>query len=123
PEDARVLVEALAQASEIATALPSVDFYQRGKPSVAGLIAAAMRRKADEKDLPAAFIYTAENHNHAAEVLESACEKELGDGGHSEPGHSAQFLNTVIGKMSGIVCDPDQIGTDRLRCVTDGLPR
>src|SRR5437016_8629413 len=58
PEDARLLVDALAESSEITTALPSVDFYQRGKPTVAGLIAAAMPRKGDEKDLPAEVSYT-----------------------------------------------------------------
>src|ERR1035437_8405692 len=31
PADARALADALAEASEIATALPSVEFYQRGE--------------------------------------------------------------------------------------------
>src|SRR5512140_2537168 len=35
PADAQALVEAMAEASEIATALPSVDFFQRGQPSIA----------------------------------------------------------------------------------------
>src|SRR5205085_7207732 len=48
-EDAQTLAAALAGASEIATALPSVEFYQRGKPSVADLIAAAARIKATQK--------------------------------------------------------------------------
>src|SRR5664280_2904240 len=38
PADAQALAAALAEASEIATALPSVDFFQRGEPTVAGLI-------------------------------------------------------------------------------------
>ena len=46
PADLLALEKALADASEIATALPSVDFYRRGEPSVAGLIAGAMRAKA-----------------------------------------------------------------------------
>ena len=45
PADAQALAAALAEASEIATALPSVDFYQRGEPSVAGLIASAIQTK------------------------------------------------------------------------------
>jgi mannitol-1-phosphate 5-dehydrogenase len=119
PEDAWALAEALADASEIATALPSVEFYQRGKPSVAGLIAEAARRKAADTGLPRAIVYTAENHNHAAEILQGLCEQ-------SEPGASiasVQFLNTVIGKMSGVVADPAQIAAENLVCIADGLSR
>ena len=74
PEEARALVMALAEASEICTALPSVEFYSRGEPSVAVLLAAAMEAKLANDRLPSAIVYTAENHNHAAEILQGLCE-------------------------------------------------
>ena len=37
-EDAAKLAEALAEAQEIGTVLPSVDFFTRGVPSVADLL-------------------------------------------------------------------------------------
>src|SRR5664279_4767992 len=61
PADARALTDALAEASEIATALPSVDFYQRGEPSVAGLIAGVIQAKLARNDRPPAIVYTGEN--------------------------------------------------------------
>ncbi len=77
------LVAAIADASEIATALPSVKVF----PHIAPLLARGLRGPT--------VIYTGENHNHAAELLED----EVGakDG--------VQFLNTVIGKMSGVADD------------------
>ncbi|NLB60741.1 MAG: hypothetical protein GX806_06750 [Lentisphaerae bacterium] len=65
--DRAALIEAIAQADEIATALPSVDFYSRGAPqqSVAALIAAGLRQSAGRRTV----IYAAENHNQAAERL------------------------------------------------------
>src|SRR5271157_5223602 len=77
PAEAKALADSLAEASEIATALPSVDFYQRAQPAVAELIAEALRRKAADEGLPRCIVYTAENHNHAAEILQGLCEGEL----------------------------------------------
>ncbi len=73
------LVTAVAEATELCTALPSVAAY----PAVARLIAGTGRP---------CVIYTAENHNHAAEILECAVGRRA----------DRQFLNTVIGKMSGV---------------------
>ncbi|MCU0782850.1 MAG: hypothetical protein MUF81_02145 [Verrucomicrobia bacterium] len=143
PGDAAKLATALAEASEICTALPSVDFFTRGEPSIASLIADAMRRKAADTSLPGCIVYAAENHNHAAEILQDACSEKfhgrcsrrreeadpagipnnppphVGDYGTSR----IQFLNTVIGKMSGVVTDPAQIKSDRLACLTEGSSR
>ncbi len=94
PADRRALVQAVSEASELATALPSVEFYDRGEASVARILADGFR----QKELPA-VVYTAENNNHAAEILEKAV----------GPRRNVQFLNTVIGKMSGVG--------------TEGLPR
>ena len=101
PADRAALVAALGEASEICTALPSVDFFS----SVAPLLAEGLRSPA--------IVYTAENNNHAAELLEAAVRR-------LQPALPAkyQFLNTVIGKMSGVVT-----ATGNLAAITDGLPR
>ncbi len=73
------LIAAISEASEIATALPSVKVF----PHIAPLL----------KHMRApCVVYTGENHNHAAEILEEAVGAKDG----------VQFLNTVIGKMSGV---------------------
>jgi len=107
-KDWKKLVDALAEADEIATALPSVDFYDRGEASVAKLLREGLADKQNN-----AVIYTGENHNHAAETLEELV------GAHD----NVQFLNTVIGKMSGIVTDPQQIADDQLEPMTPGSTR
>ena len=101
PADRVALLAALGEASEICTALPNVDFFS----SIASLLAEGLRAPA--------VIYTAENNNHAAELLEAAVRR-------LNPALPAkhQFLNTVIGKMSGVVT-----ATGNLAAITDGLPR
>ena len=109
-EDAKQLTAALAEAQEIGTALPSVDFFTRGTPSVADLMRQAFSEKIKTPVLPDAVVYTAENNNHAAEILEAAVELPLSG--------CVQFLNTVVGKMSGVVTDEKQITGDKLIPVT-----
>ena len=123
PADAAALIEALAEASEVCTALPSVEFYSPGKPSVAGLLAEGLRRKAARTDLPRCIVYTAENHNQAAEILQGLCERELDEQTRSVLGQRAQFLNTVIGKMSGVVAGAEPIRAEGLACLAEGLAR
>ncbi len=115
PEDAAKLVTALAEAQEIGTALPSVDFFARGAPSVADLLRQAFTIKMDDPALPDAVVYTAENNNHAAEVLKDAVGLDLVG--------RVQFLNTVVGKMSGVVVDGKQIEEDGLARVTPAASR
>ena len=114
-EDAKKLVEALAEAQEIGTALPSVEFFTRGNPSVTDLLRQAFIKKVNDPTLPDAVVYTAENNNHAAEVLKEAVGLELEN--------RVQFLNTVVGKMSGVVVDEDQISKDGLARVTPTASR
>ncbi len=123
PADARALVDALAQASEIATALPSVEFYGRGEPTVAGLIAEAIQNKAGRHDLAPAIVYTAENHNHAAEILQGLCDQRLGERARGDAPRLVQFLNTVIGKMSGVVTAAEQIRAEGLVSLVEDFPR
>jgi mannitol-1-phosphate 5-dehydrogenase len=73
--------------------------------------------------LPNCIVYTAENHNHAAEILEDACGQRLDEATRGKASQRIQFLNTVIGKMSGVVTDPVQIKADKLAGLTDGATR
>jgi mannitol-1-phosphate 5-dehydrogenase len=119
PEDATRLVEALTDATEIATALPSVEFFDRGSPSVAGLLRDALRRKMSQNG-PAAIVYTAENNNHAAERLEHDVFGGLNSAELASAKRHMQMLNTVIGKMSSVVVDPVQIGQLGLAPIVPG---
>jgi hypothetical protein len=84
PEDLKKLIEAAAQADEVATALPSIAFFKYLDWLKAGFAKQPERRR---------FVYAAENHNHAAEELEKAV-------GTFPQTH---YLNTVVGKMSCIL--------------------
>jgi mannitol-1-phosphate 5-dehydrogenase len=98
--DREELISAIAAADEIATALPSIAFYGRGGTlSVASCLAEGLGKRTPDHQT---IIYTAENNNHAAEVLRAEVEKCEG-GGNMD---NVQFLDTVIGKMSSIVEDP-----------------
>ncbi len=110
------LVDALAGASEIATALPSVDFYTRGEASVVNLVIEAVERKLNDAALPAALFYAAENNNHAAEIFTEHF--NAGISSVSQAKQRIQFLNTVIGKMSGAVTDPGQMREQNLAPLT-----
>ena len=101
PADREELVQAIAEADEMATALPAVDFFTTGGESApAACLADGLKRRSPNAQ--PAVIYTAENHNHAAELLAGSIAKLL-------PGQrfpdTVQVLNTVIGKMSGIITD------------------
>lgn len=108
-EDRRRLIEDIAGADELATALPSVEFYRRGgDASVAAVLAAGLGASGRPR-----IVYTAENHNQAAEILEAA----------AGPRAAVQFLNTVIGKMSGVIADEAEQRRLGLAPLAPGLAR
>jgi mannitol-1-phosphate 5-dehydrogenase len=116
PADREVLAGAIAEADELATALPSVSFYGTGgDASVAALLARGLSQRDAGKP---AIIYAAENHNRAAEVLAGSITRRSPDALNS-----VQVLNTVIGKMSGIITDADTIQRLGLSPISPGLPR
>ncbi|MHC4117259.1 MAG: mannitol dehydrogenase family protein [Planctomycetota bacterium] len=131
--DRKILLEALAESTEIVTSLPSVSFYDAGGAnSVVSLIAEGLRRST----AAATIVYTAENNNHAAEILGRAVSRRSSDlrqqtvsrassprieGG--TPSTRVQFLNTVIGKMSRVVGDPAEIAQLNLKPIAPGLGR
>ena len=116
----RCLVEAIAEAEEIATAVPSVQFYTSPSPgSIHRLLAQGLRRKAAAQGRTA-IVYAAENHNHAAQILEASVLGEIPDNERGQVSRRVRFLNTVIGKMSGVVSDPDEIRLQGLATITPG---
>jgi len=101
PAERAVLVDAVAAATELATALPSVEFYGRGgAASVAALLAEGLARKAAAGG-PLAVVYAAENHTRGAELLEEAVLAWTPPDLRAAVRGRVQFLDTVIGKMSG----------------------
>ena len=118
PLDTARLVDAVAEAQEISTALPSVRFYTTAAPgSVHRILAEGLRKKASGGG-PRAVVYAAENHNHAAEILEAAVLEGVPTTGKDRVRAHACFLNTVIGKMSGVVSDPAEVQAWKLATVT-----
>ncbi|UCG50042.1 MAG: hypothetical protein JSU94_09700 [Phycisphaerales bacterium] len=114
--DKQVLLEALACSTEMTTSLPSVNFYEcGGADSVASMIGAGLKNSS----AAATIVYTAENNNRAAEILAKAVTEKTG----GPPGSNVQFLNTVIGKMSRVVNDPDEIAELGLRTIAPGIER
>jgi len=111
------LVEAIADAHEMATALPSVRFYDTGDAtSVAKLLADGFGRRDPSKPV---IIYAAENHNRAAEILSERVSAKV----RARALANTQTLNTVVGKMSGVIDDADTIRRLGLAPLTPDTPR
>lgn len=121
--DRERLVEAVAEAEAVGTAVPSVAFYAaEGPGSLHRVLAEGLRRKAARRG-PRAVVYAAENHNRAAEILEEKVREEIPAAERPAALARVRFLNTVIGKMSGIVPDEATARTWGLAPVTPGSPR
>ncbi len=115
PRDRSDLEARLSTATEMVTSLPSVSIFKAGGvDSVAALLAKALC----DGQAPAAVIYTAENNNRAAEILEADVRAVPGTGRRR-----VQFLNTVIGKMSQVMTDPLEIKRRGLAPIAPGFPR
>lgn len=98
--DRAAIVSAIAQSDELGTAIPSVDFYAAGgAASIAAMIAEGARQARPR------IVYTAENNNYAAEILGEKIQA-------CAPGKEfplLQCLNTVVGKMSGVVSSAEEM--------------
>ena len=94
--DRRSIESAISEADEMATAIPSIDYYDSGgENSIANLLARNLN-----PDKPQ-IIYAAENNNYASEIL---LDKIITHTGGKKP-EKFQALNTVIGKMGGVIQD------------------
>jgi mannitol-1-phosphate 5-dehydrogenase len=120
-EERARIIAAIADADELATALPSVAFYRSEVPwSPHRLIADALGRRTRSEPL---IIFCAENHRGAAGLLEAAIRAEAVVDDAGQLRRRASFVDTVIGKMSGVIDDPGEIATLGLRTVTPALPQ
>jgi mannitol-1-phosphate 5-dehydrogenase len=98
--------------------VPSVRAYTGPAPgSIHRILAQGLRRKAAAGG-PRAVVYAAENHNHAAEILEAAVLDEIPAAEKSAVRERVRFLNTVIGKMSGVISDASEAQALHLATVT-----
>ena len=113
PQDQAAIRRAIREADELATAIPSVAHYDSGGPdSIARLLAENLDPERNQ------ILYTAENHNQAAEVLLGKMER------YSPAAHLPRFraLNTVIAKMCGVIAADSVIEGKRLAPMTPGNP-
>jgi len=116
--DRETLIQTIADAEEIATAIPSVLFYITDGPgSLHRILAEGLRRKV-QQDGPRAVVYAAENNNHAAEILEEAVLSEIPVGEQAGVRGKVRFLNTVVGKMSGVKTNVAEIEAQDLLLFT-----
>jgi mannitol-1-phosphate 5-dehydrogenase len=118
-----LLVNAVAEAEEIATAAPGVQQYvSNASGSLHGILADGLRKKAAARG-PRAVVYAAENHNHAAEILEAAVLDAVPADERGSVRRQVRFLNTVIGKMSGVVSGEGEVHSRGLAPITPGAGR
>ena len=123
PDERAALVAAIAEAEEIGTAIPSVSYYVSDAPgSLHRVLAEGLRRKC-QTDGPSAVIYAAENNNRAAEILQAAVMEAIPAGEHTHVQSKVQFLNTVIGKMSGVKVGGEEVQSQGLTPTTPDSER
>ena len=121
--DRVALVAAIAEASELATALPSVDTYEQKDAAAAELLAEGLRVKLRHPDPTRCILYASENHNHAAEILSACILKHLTAAEAKALPNVFQPLNTVVGKMSRVVREAAEITDAELLPFVDGGSR
>jgi len=121
--DRQALVEAITEASEMSTALPSVETYEQPDASVAELLTEGLRAKLRQNCPTRCILYAAENHNHAAELLSDSIARRLAPEEDQMLRTVFQPLNTVIGKMSRVVRDAAEIKEAGLQPYVDGGSR
>jgi mannitol-1-phosphate 5-dehydrogenase len=119
--DRRKLIEMISGADEIATALPSIDFYNKGDSgSVVNIIKEGLLLRWKTNINKRTIIYLAENNNHAAEIFLRKLSSVVPEQ-YRQNLQNIQCLNTVIGKMSGIVKENSKIGKLHLAPVSKGM--
>ena len=100
PADRAEIVAAIRGADEMATAIPSVTLYAAGgRASIAALLAEGV-----EPGRPR-VLYASENNNYAARILRGELEKLA----PADRFRDLDVLDTVIGKMSGVISSVDEM--------------
>jgi len=118
-DDRESLVDAIAQATELVTALPSFRLYNEAPAPVARLLAEGLTRKVKRASNPPAVVYAAENDMRAAARLEAFC----WDHAPSGFGERVIFSETVIPKMCSVVFDPERMNQEGLIPMFPGAER
>ncbi len=118
--DRKIIISAVAQAGEIATALSSVGDYVSKENSIHQLIAQGLNKKIST-DPSGSIIYTAENDTHAAQKLQNAILSDIEQEQQKIFDDKVQILNTVIGKMSIRIKDINVIKKQGLATITPSL--
>ena len=106
--DLEQIALAIYNADEIATAIPSVKYYDMGENSIAKLLANNINSNKPQ------ILYASENNNYAAEILLEKIKLYA----PIDRLKNFQILNTVIGKMSGIIQDEKTITELELDTIT-----
>jgi mannitol-1-phosphate 5-dehydrogenase len=92
--DRDMIVAAIREADEMSTAIPSVALYAAGgASSIAAMLAEGVRPGRPQ------VLYACENNNYAAEILRGELAKLAPAGRFCD----LDLLDTVIGKMSGVI--------------------
>ncbi|MEX1335492.1 MAG: hypothetical protein AB1Z66_09345 [Candidatus Limnocylindrales bacterium] len=119
PAETDLVIEAISGADELASALPSVAFYRTDGPnSPHRLLAEGLRRRSRSRPL---LVFCAENHRAAAEILRSAVLEAVPAHEREAVATRARYVDTVIGKMSGVITDPAEVRQHGLATITSAL--
>jgi len=119
-EDVVRLEQDLLAAHEISVAVSSVGDYVSDHPnSLHRLIAHAIAGKMRGEG-PKVLIYSSENHNDAASLLQQAILSAMPEADHAAANKVFQTVDTVIGKMSRVIRDQDEIAEAALAPSFDG---
>ena len=114
------VINTIAIADELASALPSVAFYRTDGPNSPHLLLAeALTRRTAPEPL---IVFCAENHRSAATLLEEAVLEAMEPLERDAVRSRARYVDTVIGKMSGVITDDAEISALGLQCISSGLP-
>jgi len=116
PDEAELVVDAIASADELASALPSVAFYRTDNGSSPHrLLAEGLRRRTRTTPL---IVFCAENHRSAAELLEAAVLDAVPADERDVVTGRARYVDIVIGKMSGVITDAEELRQRDLAPIT-----
>lgn len=119
-EDIADLKRDLVSAEEISVAVSSVDDYVTDAPnSIHILLADAVLEKL-KTGAPKTLIYSSENHNDAASLLEEAILSAVPAEHKTNALKVFQTVDTVIGKMSRIITDRSEIDLADLTASSPG---